>query len=142
LEQEGKLLRSWDVGKWHPVLFLAVAFLTVGCTGEDTERLGRVGHKLAQRAEALTGEAGRLSRGWQALRGELPEPDIEARVVMRLHWDKSLESVQIQVTAKDGVVELKGVVQNLEQRRRAIDLAESTAGVVQVKDGLETPTQQ
>jgi osmotically-inducible protein OsmY len=35
------------------------------------------------------------------------------------------------------VIELKGTVHNLGERRRAVELAESTTGVEQVKDLLE-----
>src|SRR5262249_18438635 len=50
-------------------LVLLLALALCGCTGEDNDRLARVGRKVMGRAEALLGDAdGRLSRGWQALR--------------------------------------------------------------------------
>jgi hypothetical protein len=117
--------------------------LAAGCNSDDTERLGRVGHKLAVRAESITGEAdGRLNRGWQAMRGELAELALDGRVITRLRWDKNLEGAQIQVTAQDGVLELKGLVRDVNQRRRAVELAESTVGVAKVHDGLELATKE
>ena len=121
-------------------LLIGLAFLVSGCGKEDTERLASVGHKLALRAEALSGNDGRLSRCWQALRAEWSEPALDVRVGLRLRWDNNLGGAQIQVSNAGGTVELKGTVRNLTQRRRAMELAESTAGVEKVTDALEVPT--
>ena len=67
---------------------------------------------------------------------------LDARVSARLRWDKALAGSKIQVQAKDGVVELKGPVIDLAQRRRAVELAESTAGADKVTDLLEVPSRE
>jgi osmotically-inducible protein OsmY len=67
---------------------------------------------------------------------------LDARVSARLRWDKTLSSEQIHVQATGGIIELKGRVRDLNQRRRAVELAESTVGTEQVLDLLEIPTQE
>ena len=62
---------------------------------------------------------------------------LDTRVAARLRWDKALVNHKIEVTAADGVVELKGKVGDLIQRRRAVEIAQSTAGVNEVRDSLE-----
>ena len=54
----------------------------------------------------------------------------------RLRWDKQLADTAIEVVPAGAGVELRGKVRNLEQRRRAVMLADSTAGVEGVKDSL------
>jgi osmotically-inducible protein OsmY len=120
---------------------LAWALLTgSGCSNEDADHLVRVGKVTAAKVEALTGGNDKLLGGWQAVRSDLNEVGLDARVGIRLRWDKSLADVRIEVHAKDGQVELKGVVNDLAQRRRAVDLAESTAGAEKVNDLLEIKT--
>ncbi len=128
----GTLERGWS--HW---LLIGVAILAAGCGKEDTERLASIGHKLAVRAEAFAGNDSKLLRGWQAMRCEWSEPALDARVGLRLRWDNSLAGTQIRVTASAGVVELNGTVRDLAQRRRAVELAETTAGVEKVTDALE-----
>jgi hypothetical protein len=125
----------------HAGWLLVVPILAgLGCSNEDTEHLVRVGKVTAAKVEALTGGNDKLLGGWQAVRGDLNEVGLDARVAVRLRWDKSLADVRIEVHAKDGQVELKGVVNDLAQRRRAVDLAESTAGAEKVNDLLEIKT--
>jgi osmotically-inducible protein OsmY len=122
---------------WVVWWLTGLAVLVSGCGKEDTERLASVGHKLALRAEGLAGDDGKLGRGWQALRGEWNESALDARVGLRLRWDSNLGGAQIQVSSAGGAVELKGTVRNSSQRRRAVELAESTAGVDKVTEALE-----
>jgi osmotically-inducible protein OsmY len=119
------------------LLFVSGIFLT-GCTGEDTERLARVGHKVMGRAGALTGssEAG-LMRNLQAVRGEFGEQGAAGKVSARLRWDKSLADAKIEVKEAGGAIELKGSVRDQAQKQRAVELAESTEGVEKVTDSLE-----
>jgi osmotically-inducible protein OsmY len=114
--------------------------LAAGCSKDDTEHLARLSRKIAVRAESL-GESttGSLHGGWQGFRAHQDDTGIDARVECRLRWDKELADTRIQVEADKGVVTLKGTVENLSQRQRAIALAESTAGVEKVVDELKTP---
>ncbi len=124
----------------HRWLFGAMLLTTLaGCSKADTDRLARVGARVAQRAEALLpGGKGPLSHAWQAL--PLPSGEIaaDARVSARLGWDKGLAEAKIEVRVlPGGAIDLKGTVKDLEQRRRAVALAEATIGVDKVEDHLE-----
>jgi len=114
-------------------LLLGLAALSAGCSRQDTERLARIGKRLAAHAEALTADchAG-LGGSWG---GE--GVGLGARVRARLRWDRALADLPIQVHAAGGTVELKGTVRELAQRRRAVELAESTTGVEKVNDQLQ-----
>jgi hypothetical protein len=135
LLKRGNLGKSWRLG-----LLLALMTLTIGCHGDDTERLARVGRKVAAKAESLAGDSdGKLSRSWEAMRQGLQEAPLDARVAARLRWDKDLADVHIQVSATGSTVELRGTVRDLAQRRRAVELAQSTLGVEKVSDELQVP---
>jgi hypothetical protein len=113
---------------------LLLLALTAGCTREDSDRLARVGRKAVEKTEFLRGN---LATGLEGLRSNLDEVGLDARVAYRLRWDRSLADSPIGVYAHGRVIELKGTVHNLDERRRAVELAESTTGVEQVKDLLE-----
>ena len=56
---------------------------------------------------------------------------------MRLRSDKALQATKIEVTLRaGGEVELKGSLASDEQKRRALELADSTQGVEKVTDSL------
>jgi osmotically-inducible protein OsmY len=119
-------------------LLASLALLGGGCSGADADILARVGRKVAGKVETLTANS-KLASGWQSVRANVDDVAVDARVSARLSWDKSLVGVPIQVHASGGRVELHGTVPGLPQRRRAIELAESTAGVSEVVDALQVP---
>ncbi len=126
--------------RWRNGL-VALALLAGGCKGGDADILTRVGRRIAQKAESLNaGVNSKLAIGWHALRANLDEVAVDARVSSRLNWDKTLAGVPIQVHATGGRVELQGTVPSLNHRRRAVELAETTAGVTEVSDALQVPT--
>ena len=85
----------------------------------------------------VSGAQGKANAGWQALRGSLTKAAPDSRVAVRLLWERSLADVEVRVqVVKPGVVRLQGSV-TAEQRRRAIEVAESTQGVEKVLDELE-----
>ncbi len=116
---------------------LALAVVVCGCS-QDADGLARVCQKTAAKFDGVTENLrGKLQNGWGAVRGSLPESGLDSRVALRLHWDQDLEGANITVApAGAGVVRLTGNVTNLEQRRRAVALAQSTAGVEKVLDEL------
>jgi osmotically-inducible protein OsmY len=119
---------------------ILLALSLAGCSTDDTERLARIGRKMAEKVQALTDDTGdRFHTGWQSFRANLDDSGLDARVSTRLRWDKALADTPIQVEATGGVVTLKGTVTELEQRQRAVALAGSTLGVEQVVDNLEMP---
>jgi hypothetical protein len=111
-----------------------------GCSKGDTERLARVGRTITEKVEAASADStDRFYAGWQSFRTTLESSGLDGRVAIRLRWDKTLAETPIRVEATAGVVTLSGPVSTLEQRRRAVELAETTQGVEQVIDLLEMP---
>ena len=131
---------AFGLGPAGLALLLGGMALAAGCSGEDADRLARVGRKVVARLETLTGNAdGKLTKGLQALRGEWDQAPVDGRVAARLRWDRALAALRLEVSSEGGVVTLRGTVQDLAQRRRAVELAESTTGVQRVVDALDLP---
>jgi hypothetical protein len=120
-------------------VLLAGMALLGGCDRQDADRLADMGRKAAGHLEHASGGAqGKLASGLQGL---LPGgcDTLDGRVSARLRWDKHLIGTQIQVHLKGEVIELRGTVTNQEQKQRAVQLAEMTAGVQRVSDLLSVP---
>ena len=125
------------MGKARKRAVLLAALCLAGCSGEDTDGLARVASKSATRFEEMTGGAPtKLAAGFDTMRANFNEFALDARVSLRLRWDKDLQKAAIQVQAKNGIVELKGTVVDLPQRQRAVQLARTTVGVADVVDEL------
>jgi osmotically-inducible protein OsmY len=125
------------------LVLLGVAAGACGCDSQDTDRLGRAAQRVAARFEGVTGSADdKLAAGIQAFRADLNEMSLDSKVSARMRWDKALAGTKILVQAKNGVVELKGTLADLAQRRRAVELAETTAGTEKVTDLLEVPNRE
>jgi osmotically-inducible protein OsmY len=119
----------------------ALVVLASGCSREDADRLARIGSKTADKLDGITaGARGKLANGWQAVRSSLGDATPDSRVDLRLRWDKALAGTSLRVTSPSpGVVRLQGEVGDMEQRRRAVGLAETTQGVEKVVDELTLP---
>ncbi len=119
----------------------SAVLLAGGCGREDVDRLGRIGRLAAARLEqASGGPRGKLANGWAAIRGSLGETTPDSRVALRLRWDKSLAGSDLRVTSPvPGTVRLQGTLANLDQRQRAVALAETTEGVEKVLDETTVP---
>src|SRR5262249_54886875 len=102
------------------------------CNQQDKNSLSRIGEKIAERSEeATSGLREKLSHG-------LPDMgNLHERVHRRVKWDKGLEGAVIDLKVSGTEVELKGTVKTPEQRRRAVDLVESTIGVEKIQDNLK-----
>lgn len=125
--------RAWS----RRLLPFGLMTVLVGCEGQDAERLGRLGRKVSAKLDGVTTETQEvLGDGLRTMRTNYTDATLDTRVAIRLRWEKSLAEASIQVSANEGVVELKGTVANPEQRQRAVDVAGATTGVVQVKDEL------
>jgi osmotically-inducible protein OsmY len=118
-------------------LLLGLALTGCGCN-QDADRLARVFQKTSAKFNGVTGGLrDKLQDGWGAMRGSVSETSLDNRVAVRLRWDSDMAGAEVQVhLAGPGVVELTGVVADLSQRRRAVELAETTAGVESVLDHL------
>jgi len=109
---------------------LAVLVFASGCTKTDADVLAGIGRKLLDRANVATGS---VEQNWTKTPSRFV---IDLRVKNRLRWDKALADVAIEVQTTETAVELKGTVPTEELARRAMDLAESTAGVEKVVNSL------
>jgi osmotically-inducible protein OsmY len=111
------------------LLFLGLASLG-GCSRQDRECLSGIGRKLIERAGSATASYREKLDGLKSSRDG--DDNLQDRVSLRLRWEKVLADTAIQVVASGNEIELKGTVKNIEQRARATELAESTAGVDRV----------
>jgi hypothetical protein len=117
--------------RWHVFVFVVVL---TGCNQQDTEGLGRIGRKVLERTQAA---ASPLREKFDHTLKGIGATSVKDRVQQRLQWDKALAESSIAVTVSDNVVQLKGTLKNTEQRRRAIELAETTTGVERVMDEMQ-----
>jgi osmotically-inducible protein OsmY len=121
-------MRSLCKYGWLLVILLA------GCNRQDTEALQRISRKVQVRLEPWGGEV--KSNAAAQWNGTLQDIGLDARVTARLRWDKQLSDLSIDVKAIGNIVEVRGKVRNLEQRRRVAMLVESTTGVEGLRDLL------
>jgi hypothetical protein len=119
------------------LLVVAVALVAAGCNREDSRRLARVGKKIVEKAEQMAG--GTQERLVSSLPNVQETTSLAARVASRLRWDVAVADAEITVNVEGNVVELRGNAENLQQRRRAIELAETTVGVARVVDLIVDP---
>jgi osmotically-inducible protein OsmY len=110
-----------------------------GCTQQDTECLARIGRKVLDRTQGAA-DTVRAHLGGDHVPNPataLNEHGLKEKVETRLRWDALLTDAKIEVHVSGNEVELQGMVKNDAQRRRAGDLAETTAGVQAVNDSLK-----
>lgn len=118
---------------------LALAMLLSGCSRQDTDRLGKIGKIVGQRVEAVVGDMTEdLSKRLHQARENRQQNQLSWQITKRLEGDQGLADCKIEVFVQGGQVELKGHVKDLQQRRRIVEVVESTAGVTRVKDSLTT----
>jgi hypothetical protein len=125
------------------LVLLVLALVASGCEQADQDRLMRVGNRIRANVDATVGsQRDQLGTGWQALLTSWQQVSLDARVTARLRWDKGLEGAAIHAHADGETVKLSGSVRDLEQRRRAVEVAGSTIGVQHVLDELQGPAAQ
>lgn len=116
-------------------LFIAGCFfLGVGCNRQDVDGLGRIGRKLLDRSQVAVSP---LREKFDHTLTGIGSAGLKIRVQQRLHNDKSLADVAVEVVVTQAAVELKGTLKRDDQRRRAVELAESTVGVERVTDHMQ-----
>jgi osmotically-inducible protein OsmY len=126
------------IGKLCKKVAILAALLLASCAGDDAEGLARVARLSAVKVEELTGGApNKLAASFDSMRANWNELALDARVSLRLRWEKDLQGTTIHVEARSGIVELKGKVRDIQQRQRAVQVAQSTTGTVEVIDSLE-----
>ena len=122
--------RSVHHRRW--LLAAGLALGLAGCNRQDTDTLARLGRKLLDRTHGATQEM----RDKLDLPGPARELTLADRVQARLRWDRALADTAIEVTGHDQEVALTGSVRTPDQRARAVELAETTAGVEKLTDTL------
>jgi osmotically-inducible protein OsmY len=118
-------------------LILGSALTICGCS-DDADRLARVFQKTSAKFDGVTESLReKLQNGWGAVQGSMSETSLDSRVGLRLRWDTDMGGADVHVSlVGSGAVELTGTVADLMQRRRAVELAHTTAGVENVIDRL------
>src|SRR4051812_44268520 len=103
------LQRGVKMKRWYGA---ALALLVCGCGGQDVDRLGRFCSMTAAKFNDMVGGShGKLANGWDAVCGAISETTPDARVAVRLRWDKALTNADIQVQpVGPGVIRLQGNV--------------------------------
>lgn len=120
---------------------ILTALLAAGCSKRDTDGLSLVGRRVADRVEhAAGGSTGLMATSWRGLRACWGDTQLDCRVLLRLQWDQQLAGTPLSVElVEPGVVQLAGPLADTGLRRRAVDLAGSTAGVEKVLEKWGTP---
>jgi hypothetical protein len=127
------------IGQRAVWFLVGAGLLAAGCSGEDNERLARLGRKLSEKAQGLPASAPASARiAWPTpTPSAIPEAvGLAERVRWRVRQDRYLAELPIEVTSSGMLVQLSGTVRTPEQRQRALDLARSTVGVADVADSL------
>lgn len=116
---------------------VALLFLT-GCSRQDADVLARIGQKVWERAQSvnITDTTNKLAQSMPLPRGGDGD-ELERRVESRLRADPALAALRVRTEA--GQIKLCGRVRDDDERKRALSLAEETAGTGKVIDALEGP---
>ncbi|MGL6074695.1 MAG: BON domain-containing protein [Fimbriiglobus sp.] len=122
------------------VLVLIVGGAVAGSKPTDPEILARIGGVLGQKVNSALPSRSQVAEPITAFRlgDRLP---VEEQVRIRLHADKALQGLAIEVHRGEapGEVRLSGIVRNAADRDRAGDIAANTVGVNQVINELAIP---
>lgn len=127
---------------WKPMGLAALLLAGVsGCEEQELQALRKVGDLTVSKVSGLIQDAkGRvqlpMTETPPPARINIATPGLAERVRSRLQWDRHLSSLSIQVQLDGTHARLQGQVTSDEQRRRAVSLAESTAGIDGVVDEL------
>jgi osmotically-inducible protein OsmY len=98
--------------------------------GEKIDEFGRAIRKGFENA----GDS--VREGFEKTRSAVHGMGVTSRVYGRLHWEKSLHSLQLLVKSEGGVVTLKGNVPDDAVRAKAVAITVDTFGVTKVIDQL------
>ncbi len=106
----------------------------------DVEAMIRIGKKAAGKIESALPESRVAAGPLAAFRAGDALP-IEERVRVRIQTEKAMAGADVVALAMPtaGEVKLKGIVRDAGQKRRAVEIANSTAGVEVVIDELAVP---
>ncbi len=123
---------------------------TPGHTLDDLRRgikdeAKRVGQRIDEVGQGIKDEANHVSSAvaqrFEAAKSDVHKLPVQHRVYSRIHWDKSLHNVKVEVhMLRDGVVLLRGTVPTEAARRHVVELASESFGVTKVINDLSLPS--
>ena len=99
--------------KW--IIALACVGVIAGCNSKDAENLGQDAKTLAQ-------DAGKAVSGLS----------LKGKIKTLLAWRKDVDSKDIDIETKEGLVTVTGHVKSSEEKGRVYDLINNTVGVDKV----------
>ncbi len=112
-----------------------------GCNQKDKEKLGNIGRMVGSKMETAILD---IKEELLKKRGKSSQPtknvnfnsETAQKVSERLNNDSELKDSKIEVSEVNQTIVLKGRVGDLQQKRRAVNIAETTVGVKSVQDLL------
>ncbi|MGC8638762.1 MAG: BON domain-containing protein [Isosphaeraceae bacterium] len=102
--------------------------------GQQLDELGRTIKK------GLKSAGDSVRQQFTRARAAVHDMNVTARVYSRLHWEKCLNTSDLDLEVKGDVVTLRGAVPDAKAKAKAIELASETVGVKDVKDQLTIAT--
>jgi osmotically-inducible protein OsmY len=122
-------------------LAAALVLLCAGCKARDGDLLVQVCRKTSEKVQALAGQT--PEQLGVRLRGTVGDASVAARVHNRIHWDRYLALLDVDVEVPTpGAVVLRGQVPDLSIKQRILDLTRSTTGVHTVEDRMTLPKEK
>jgi len=119
-------------------LGLCILALAAGCSDKDVRKIEKVTGKAWNKAEKAGQQLGaELGLDLERAASRWEDLTLPGRVEQRLRWDQLLRGADIKVQIEQDQVVLSGTIASETQRRRAVELAESTDGVQNVREALQ-----
>jgi len=110
---------------------MAMAVALTGCRGVGTQA------DASKTAEGVASEVkGETRKAATKAADELADAWLTTKIQSKFVADREIKATDIDVSSRDGVVTLKGRVQNEPMRSLAVAIAQNTNGVTQVVDQL------
>lgn len=104
--------------------------------GEKLDQFGRKIKRGIDKAE------GAVREGFHKTRETVHSMGVAARIYGRLHWDKALQTSNLNVKVEEGVATISGSVPTAAARAKAVTLTADTVGVNKVINELTVPASQ
>jgi len=104
----------------------------------DRTTVGTSGQSEVERARDAAASVGQKTADAASKAGEyISDSALTAKITSKMALDDSVRARSIDVTTKDRVVTLSGVVGSVAEHDRAVQLAKETNGVTRVIDNLK-----
>jgi hyperosmotically inducible protein len=96
--------------------------------------------EIAMAVEGVQSVTNYLTVGSRTVGQAIDDSIIVGKINKELIAEPNLKSLNIDVDANNGVVTLSGIVANINQKSRVLEIADQTRGVVKVIDNLKITT--